>query len=319
MSEETYYTLHLNLRKDLDDYARSVLLTSGDGVIKHEDFPLLDLMRYRRRKLPVITFNILRSKEFTCPAEYEDALKFFESQATSGADLNPFLSKQVEQLKSEDDMLTDWGIRHFHLSTEKKGDFMKRSGRLLLAMVVGDTIYEITTIPHQGKNTWTDFDYLRIVQSNWPELMEPWELKGVTGLSEKVDEDVLKQVRKAHCNTAFEINGKFYASPGGGMATDRTPTLAVMEADKLNNWMRSVQKAFEDGFDNLVHQAHREDELNIEVTGKLYSFEFDGNVWKVIIRLGDSGLAEVLGSTGEKQYEGIGPFDEIVNYKFQEE
>lgn len=310
------FSLHVDLFKDLNAHAIDSLSHSGDGQIKHADFPFLDLIRYYRRKLPEQVFHIARSDTFECPAEYQRELAFFESEAEAGNDLNPFLSKETEKLTTEDDMFSDWAIRHFHLSMEldeRHPEFMKRSGRLLLAMVAGDTIYEITTIPHRGKeNTWTDKAYLEITQSNWPELLEHYEFKGVTSICENINAADIKKLRKKHVSVALELNGKPYFSPGGGMTCDGTPIMAVLQAHRIQCWVQWAQKVMEDGFDGLVHKAGQEEYLPTEVNGHLAAFDFSGKVWSIAVALENTDLALYLVRDEEKAQMGIGPLAVIL-------
>ena len=123
-----------------------------------------------------------------------------------GSNVNSFLSTQIKFAtgkEKRDGMLWDFGMHHFHLSTESEESgfakgFAKRSDYLLFAVVTEEDAYfvDVRRHPHYGETVgWARQGLLRIVQSNWPELIAPKILLGVKG-------DVLTDEQRA------ELRGK---------------------------------------------------------------------------------------------------------------
>lgn len=82
--------------------------------------------------------KVFISKELTIPDECVDGYYYFKSAVEKGKNLLPFMTKHIIDAGYKDKMIFDWGLFHFHLSTEKDANdprFMKRSDYLLIAYV----------------------------------------------------------------------------------------------------------------------------------------------------------------------------------------
>ena len=101
-----------------------------------------------------------------------------------GANVNAFLSKNIRSATGWDGLLWHYGMHHFHLSSDMGVDgFVKRSGYLLFVMVAPLDAYFVDLRPHPPKDgvEWVSQELLRIVHSNWPQLIEANVLHGVCG------------------------------------------------------------------------------------------------------------------------------------------
>ena len=102
-----------------------------------------------------------------------------------GSDVTQFLSRGINDLMSQDKLLWDYGMHHFHLNRalEPNGNFVKRSDYLLLAIITDEDAYFVDVRPHRDRQRleWVRQDLLRIVHSNWPELTSSQVLPGVKG------------------------------------------------------------------------------------------------------------------------------------------
>ena len=112
-------------------------------------------------------------------------------------------------------------MHHFHLGSETDKDgFVKRSGHLLFAIVAPLDAYFVDVRPHPppGGVEWVSQELLRIVHSNWPELIEANVLHSVCG-SELTDGE-MHELRRKNVNYAMDIDGKAIAPLLGGLAGD---------------------------------------------------------------------------------------------------
>ena len=133
---------------DLNSFAESYLKKESIEI-KHVDLPYLDYLRFRHRRIQVKPRSIIKSDEFLCPAGYEDKLKALEKRMTEGSDLNPFLTKTINDGLFEDDLLNYWAIYHFHLADSidpKNPGFSSRSDKILLAIVNDTTVYMLKVV-----------------------------------------------------------------------------------------------------------------------------------------------------------------------------
>ena len=156
-----------------------------------------------------------------------------------GANVNAFLSKNLRRATGWDGLLWHYGMHHFHLGSETDKDgFVKRSGHLLFAIVAPLDAYFVDVRPHPppGGVEWVSQELLRIVHSNWPELIEANVLHGVDG-SELTDGE-MHELRRKNVNYAMDIDGKAIAPLLGGLAGDGSSVLCTFLASSLLKELR---------------------------------------------------------------------------------
>ena len=126
-----------------------------------------------------------------------------------------------------------------------KSGFAKRSGHLLFAIVTGETAYLVDIRPHTDprKLQWVRQDLLKIVSSNWPELIERNVLHGVSGT--RVTDEEKKVLRNKNANLATNLGGRAIAPLGGGVASDGSSILCRFAAYRLWHELQQHQTAFE--------------------------------------------------------------------------
>jgi len=175
---------------------------------------------------PTIVWTVKQSKELAnkiLPQEITLGLQEFIEKAESGQYLQPHLSTQSDNPDYQDLMFYDWGIFHFHLGTNphpRRQGFVERTGDLLFAIADSDTarMYLIDIHPHQGG--FTNQDLLRILEENWPEIIEPYALKRCVGLPDNDSDSNIKRYREAGINTILQTpGGRFLKSMGGGITS----------------------------------------------------------------------------------------------------
>ena len=119
----------------------------------------------------------------------------------------------------------------------------KRSGHLLFAIVAPLDAYFVDVRPHPppGGVEWVSQELLRIVHSNWPELIEANVLHGVRG-SELTDGE-MHELRRKNVNYAMDIDGKAIAPLLGGLAGDGSSVLCTFLASSLLKELRYHEEA----------------------------------------------------------------------------
>ena len=175
-----------------------------------------------------------------------------------GKNVNGFLSTRIDHAAgrmSKDGLLWDFGMHHFHLSRKphkiekfRQRGFNKRSDYLLFAIVKELDVYFVDVVPHPNENRDSDYGWVRqklveIVKFNWPNLCEPYVLKGVTG-GVVTDQDK-KELRRKNVNAIVQIGNDVIAPMGGGLTTAGTSTLCQILADKFLNDLEKCQSYLE--------------------------------------------------------------------------
>ena len=164
-----------------------------------------------------------------------------------GKNVNCFLSKRIDSATGErsiDPLLWDFGMHHFHLRKEVEQDgFVERSAYLLFAIIAQEEVYFVDVRPHRDPLVWFRQDLLKILYSNWPELVESNVLHGVKG-TVLTDEEKQK-LRKKNINNAVQIGDNAIAPMGGGITTAGTSVLCQFLADKFLDEMGKFQSYLE--------------------------------------------------------------------------
>lgn len=163
-----------------------------------------------------------------------------------GRDVTQFLSKSVNDLDSKDKLLWDFGMHHFHLSSQlEKSGFVKRSDYLLFAIVGNTDAYFVDIRPHYDPEQllWVRQELLKIVHSNWPELIKPCVLKWALG--DELTDKQKDELRKKNINHIPQIGDHAIAPLGGGMIMDGSSALCRIWGDKLLHEIKRHQSYFD--------------------------------------------------------------------------
>lgn len=134
-------------------------------------------------------------------------INIVKTKIEQGLDVNPHLSKTLDNIDFKDMLLNDWGIHHFHLGQNMQSSgFMDRTGDVLFAIISKSSAYFIDVMPH---NNWSEVNLLEIIQANWPNLFDSKEVKSMRlSWTVKTNEEVAK-LRKERVNYALELsNGR---------------------------------------------------------------------------------------------------------------
>jgi hypothetical protein len=175
-------------------------------------------------------------------------LQEFIKKAESGQDLKPHLSTLIDKPDYKDLMFYDWGIFHFHLGTNpypKHQGFVARTDDLLFAIAHSHTarIYLIDIHPHKGG--FTNQDLLRILEENWPEIIEDYALQGVDESTYNASDSDIKRHREAGINPILQTpGGRFLRAMGGGITSAGTSLNIKTEAARIKTDVREFEEWF---------------------------------------------------------------------------
>ena len=189
------------------------------------------------------------SDHFSCPSELERGWEILKNKIESGQDIKPHLSKLALKPTNKDSLLNDWRVHHFHLGEELQGDFTKRTGPLLFAIVADNDFYAINIFCH-GK--WADDAIVEIIHKNWPDIISNYKIQNSTELSHQETPQERLDLRKNQINSFFECSdGTIYAPMGGGSATSGynvENTLRMINQKKI---LKHLQDFLENELPNL--------------------------------------------------------------------
>ena len=117
--------------------------------------------------------------------------------------------------------------------------FFRRSRHLLFAVIAPEHAYFVDIRPHPRPNPedvgWVEQDLVRIVYSNWPELITPSVLRGVKGTAQadKLTDKQRLELRNKNINYLTEMDGQVIAPMGGGMTARGSSVLCMLAADNI--------------------------------------------------------------------------------------
>lgn len=253
------------------------------------------LVRYHNVKSRIprrVSWTVLRSTEVSkklsghtlanTPQDIEAGMRKFICKAENGDDLKPHLSTKIADPDYQDLMFYDWGTYHFHLGTQrhpKRLGFVARTNELLFAMThpQEDKMYLVDIHPHAG--AFENQDLIRVVESDWPEILSVDKIKGISveRSEPRSDEDVKKDRKSGLNPLTLTPNGDVLAPPGGGTTTACTSAANQLAADKCNRHAIMLQQTVKQDRPSIEERFKREhnlawNDLDIQLTDFVPSF-----------------------------------------------
>jgi hypothetical protein len=196
----------------------------------------------------------------------------------------PYLHDKIIKAEYHDKLLNDWGIYHFHLGNGFRADgFVKRTSELLYTYIENDVVYFLTVKPHKDMNSLVFFE---IMNKNWPEVLEKFEMKIDTPKSEITSEQ-REKLRKNGVMTPIVLNGKIYIGPGFGYSLSGQSSRAQFNGTVLIDKLRQIESQLIQHINEvyLKLELERKDEieriklvLQIQEDGELFAFDEINNV-----------------------------------------
>jgi hypothetical protein len=286
----------INFFADFKEKITQELCSLGHPPKDEEDLDTV-LKRYLNLLLripPTIVWTVRQSKELankTLPQEITLGLQQFIEKAESGQDLKPHVSTKINKPDYKDLMFYDWGVFHFHLGTNphpKLQGFVERTGDVLFAIADSHTarMYLIDIHPHQGG--FTNQDLLRILEENWPEILDPYTTRGVALPYNASDSDI-DTLRGAGIDPILKTPGGRVLIPmGGGITSAGNSSRIKREVDRIKTEVRQLEELFIQQRDTIA------DDFNGEYGKNWDELEFKVKSFEAPVRIEEITTGEML-------------------------
>jgi hypothetical protein len=236
--------------------------------------------------LPYVYFNaekrrpdqrprkIILSNTFKCPANLQTGWDRLQGLIETGQDITPNLSKLVKQLHNKDSMLNDWGVHHFHLGNNIKGEFTERTGPLMFSLITKENFYVIGVYEH---GAWADAEIIEIIHRSWPDEVAQYQIQNIILATETTEQQRLT-LRAKNTNSFVTVNdGTVYAPIGGGVVGAGYNIQAITSTDRQKSTLEALEKQLQSQLinirDKLVEHGYSgesEVEAKLEITENEY-------------------------------------------------
>jgi hypothetical protein len=212
---------------------------------------MLLVLNHARKTISALPRQVYSSTEFIekkskLDEPMQSAADEILKKLKEGEDVSAHLSTDSIDPAKPDELLADWRIHHFHISNHKKKQadaFYKRTESLLFALVTNDASYFIDIYPHGKKHpeAWTRQDLIRIINKEWPQLLNPFRFPSDVKLSHEVSDLELKKLRQIKVNYPVPVGDSAIST--GGFAMDGTPVADVMQIIQIKRDIDEIIKS----------------------------------------------------------------------------
>jgi len=227
--EEVLERLHTEMVSTLEAATFSV---PGDVRQNFRD-AVIAICRIRHRSIPPAPRAVLWSRELqmrTLESSIADALRTIEEESRVGQELNRRLTRSYKSAEFNDHFLNDLGIQHLHLGPPESAHNGQVTGtkELLFVVVRPEHLYFLDVRDHDA---FTKSDFLQILSSNWPTILDSCRRSGLYCGSElPPTPEERAHARKRGVSIYTNMDDHVLGPPGGGVTTAGTSTRAVDDA-----------------------------------------------------------------------------------------
>jgi hypothetical protein len=201
---------------DWSDFLRQKgMATYGLAYVQSRS-PEDNTMRYlnAHRRIPITAPRMVHEpRGWSSPQGYEDGYVALKRLITSGGDLKPYLSHQIQRKRADknDGLLNSEGIQHLHFRSGGTKD-------ILLCKITDTDVFVIKALPHcDGDDEWkVDTSPLQILHDNWPEEIAAGKCHKLKGEPKPSSERLALRDQNANFTTTMR-DGTVYLAPGGGL------------------------------------------------------------------------------------------------------
>jgi hypothetical protein len=237
-------TLKVDFKNDWVRFLRQAGLPSCS--LRFDDSLTLDenTMRFlnaNNRRIPVPAPRAVHeSRELSIPQEYEQNYLVLKEAIRSGADLRPYMSRDIIKKgipDKNDPLLNSWGIQHLHFRP-------KGTKQILFCLISATDVFVIQALPHDD-DVWVDDCLLRILHDNWPKEIAHRQLNGLS--PENFEKGEAFELRCHNANyTTTMADGKVYLAPGGGLMASGDCSEDALDCHKIFTELDNLQKVVAD-------------------------------------------------------------------------
>lgn len=213
---------------------------------------LLELYIYlQKRMITPIKRNVILSNELIYKITHKEinndlinVINIIKMEFENGIDVNPRLSKSLEQISFNDKLLNDWNIYHLHLSNHKNNKeyyFYDRTSQLLFIYLTNSTAYFLDICDEHKNNPviFSQQKLLKIIDDNWHDLLSKYCLNEIVSVD--VKDDLNCAIARDKNIFYFEtINGKVYLPPGGRLTSAGTSQRCLKITDDIINEIKTI-------------------------------------------------------------------------------
>jgi hypothetical protein len=226
---------------------------------------LIAALTIEERQIPAQPRNVHVAQEFnaamtTLSADCQAGVTEIQRKLKAGEDVNPHLNLRSLQPTKDDDLLTDWGIYHFHLGLQPihGGRFFERTGPLAFAHVTPSDVFLINILEH---GNFAEPKLVETLIRRFPTVAEAHEMKGmkVTAFPPPKTAIDIEALRKVHVNSPLCVDGRLYFGPGSGFVSSGVSFRAVHRANatqKIISELNRVMQIEEDSVRRQVAANH---------------------------------------------------------------
>lgn len=254
--------MEIDLIRDMNEIvAKRWLEENNIPVPANSENNFLEFLRWHRLQIPKIPRKVFISKELERSEnfrKYEKEITHLKHKFENGEDVMPFTSKRKKSVSwnsnpSNDYLLNDWNIHHFHLNTQlDKDNKVKRSKDLLFCFIDennnNNNVYFLNIYPHSNEDksdNWSNKDLLEIMNNNWGDVLEPYRMEIIpdTNLNSKE----MGLMRKSRVNSAVTIGDDAFLMIGGGYTVDGNSIQVTCWSKYIGEQLEKIENMFKNG------------------------------------------------------------------------
>lgn len=213
---------------------------------------------FRLRCIPAQPRSVKISRVLLCkqlPKEVQRAYDELKICFKKGEDVTPYMSRSLfknsvnhkDRTKRTDAMWAEWGIQHFHLTTDPENE---RADWLLFAKVDGEQALFIDVRRHSEHDLWTQAEICQTLLNAWPQQsglksIETANRPSCSFRPKQPTAKQLKKLRKEGINHAFAHKGHYFFLPCSGLTTAATSLRSSWCYVNIVHWVRQMARELE--------------------------------------------------------------------------
>lgn len=249
------FDFEIDLREILTQQLRSFEIKVSEKRSFH--LLIIDFLTLQRKLIKPIPRQVLVSSELQkkmSSLAQRDTISLLVERIEKGLDVNHFQSDKLYQTQMHDQLLYEWNIRHFHLSTKKyKKNFLKRTSLLLYVYFTNEKAILLDVDSHDDE-IFASVKWLEILHDNFPEEIKQFiQSEDIIPVGKNLsDLDRKKMWDKGFSPLLTRVRDVIYTSPGVGRMTSGHSALVVGQANELYRWVCEANQQFKDHFSAIL-------------------------------------------------------------------